>query len=306
MDLRRLDLNLLLVFDALMLEGGVTAAARRLKLSQPTVSVALAKLRTALNDELFIRSGGAMRPTARALRLHDPVRRIIETVVEEILPAEQFDPAAARRPFTFCLSDVGEMVFLPPIMQGLRETAPHAPVVSVSLRPAELRAALEAGQVDLAIGYFPDLEGGIFQQALFEHAFVCLARHDHPRIAGKLTLETFMALDHLVVSAEGRSQEIFERVMLTRGDSRRVALRTPHFLSAPLIVGETDVITIVPKAVGLAWAARGSLRILEPPLPIPPIPLKQFWHRRFHDDARLSWLRSFIAERFVGRDPSAT
>jgi DNA-binding transcriptional LysR family regulator len=303
MDIRRLDLNLLLVLDALFDEGSVTGAARRLKLSQPTVSLSLGRLRQALGDELFVRTPRGMSPTPRADRLRKPVRQIIETVVEEILPVEHFDPATAQRPFTFCLSDIGEMTFLPRIIERLRVEAPHVCVASVSLRPRELTESLEDGRVDLAIGYFPDLEAGIHQQGLFDHSFVCLARRAHPKIGKTFDIAQFLALDHLVVSAEGRSQEIFERAMVDRGASRRIVLRTPHFMSAPLLVAGSDMITTVPRAVGMAWAAQADLQLLEPPMDIPAIPLKQFWHRRFNDDRRLVWLRGLVADLFLGRDP---
>lgn len=305
MDIQRIDLNLLLVFDALYDTGSATAAAKRLKLSQPTVSVALGKLRATLDDELFVRSANGMSPTPRAQRLREPVRRLLDLVANEILPSERYDPTRASRPFTICLSDVGEMVFLPALMQKIQAIAPSTPVVSVSLRPQELTQALETGQVDLALGYFPDLDAGIIQQGLFEHAFVCLARRGHPQVhAGEVSLQAFLQLDHLVVSADGRSQEIFERVMQARRDERHVSLRTPHFMSAPLIIAKSDMVTTVPKAVGAVWAARANLQMFQPPMPVPPIPLKQFWHRRFNDDPRLCWLRGLVQELFLGRDPS--
>jgi DNA-binding transcriptional LysR family regulator len=300
MDLRRLDLNLLLVLDALFDEQSVTGAARRLKLSQPTVSVSLAKLRATLDDELFIRGATGMTPTPRALRLREPVRRIIETVIGEILPAERFDPLTAQRPFTLCLSDIGEMIFLPKLIDHLRQACPQAQVVSVSMRPDELAQALEAGQVDLALGYFPDLKAGIHQQGLFDHAFTCLMRRDHPGARdGRVDWETFLSLDHMVVSAEGRSQEIFERAMQAQNASRRIALRTPHF-----IIAKSEMVITVPRAVGQVWAERADLQLLDPPIAIPPIPLKQFWHRRFNEDGRLAWLRATIADLFLGRDPA--
>lgn len=305
MDLRRLDLNLLLVLDALFDEQSVTGAARRLKLSQPTVSVSLAKLRTALDDELFVRGANGMAPTPRALRLREPVRRIIDTVIGEILPAERFDPLTVQRPFTLSLSDIGEMIFLPKLINHLRQACPNAQVISVSLRPDELAQALETGQVDLALGYFPDLKAGIHQQGLFDHAFTCLVRRGHPRVArGRLDWETFLALDHMVVSAEGRSQEIFERTMQGQSATRRIALRTPHFMSAPLIIAKSEMVITVPRAVGQVWAERADLQLLDPPIEIPAIPLKQFWHRRFNEDGRLAWLRTIVANLFLGRDPS--
>lgn len=304
MDIRHLDLNLLVVLDALFDEGTVTGAAQRLGLSQPAVSFALNKLRRLFADDLFIRGAAGMMPTPRALGLREPVRRTIGIIRSEIMPAKGFDPAVGRHTFTLCLSDIGEMTFLPGLLARLRLIAPATSIVSVTMRPAELSVALEGGEVDLAVGYFPDLQTGIQQQALFEHPFVCLARRGNPLLADGLSLEAFLAADHLVVAQQGRSQEIFETALAARGLRRRVAVRTPHFMSAPLIIAGTDMLTTIPRAVGVVWARSLDLQLLPPPLDIPMIPLKQFWHRRFQAEARHRWLRELVASLYVGKDPT--
>lgn len=304
MDFRHFDLNLIVVLDALLDERSVTGAARRLKTSQPTVSFSLQKLRDILGDPLFIRTARGMEPTPRALEMRDAVRSVLATVEDQLLSARTFDPATSDIPVTVSTSDVGELVFLPKLLRHLRAIAPQMTVRSVTMGPQRLAEALAGGQVDLALGYFPDLAGGIYQQGLFEHPFACLVRGDHPTIGSTLSLEEFVQAEHAVVNAEGRSQEIFENEMQARGIHRRIALSTPHFMGMPLLIATSDLIVTVPKAVATAWIGRANLKMLPPPVTVPPIALKQFWHRRFHADPRGVWLRGVIADLFMGHDPS--
>ncbi len=305
MDLRRLDLNLLLLLDALFEERNVTAVAKRLQLSQPTVSFSLNKLRAFFEDELFIRTATGMQPTDRALRLQDPVHRVIQTIRTEVLRPTAFDPSTVERMFTLSMSDLGELVILPPLMERLRRLAPRVTLRSVSIPPEDLSAALANGEVDLAIGYFPDLKGAaLYQQALFEHPFVCLAGRDHPTIGDRLTLAEFLEAEHIVVSQAGRSQEIFEKAMQERGLSRRIMLRSPHFMSVPLLIATSNLIAIVPRALGVSYAGLCPLKLLEPPLEIPLIQIKQFWHRRAHEDAAVAWMRELSAALFLRNDPT--
>jgi DNA-binding transcriptional LysR family regulator len=172
--------------------------------------------------------------------------------------------------------------------------------------PVELQAAMANGLIDIALGYFPDLIGaGFYQQKLFEHQFTCLVRRDHPTIDYDMTLDEFLAADHAVVAQEGRSQEIFERRMSELNLDRRILLRSPHFMSVPLLVATSDMITVVPRAVGVLYARLASLKLVEPPIEIPPIEIKQFWHRRVHNDPGVVWLRKVIARLFLQRDSSA-
>lgn len=305
MNYREIDLNLLLILDAMFDLGSTTLVAQRLQISQPTVSFSLAKLRETFGDELFVRHGASMEPTARAEAIRDPVRRVIETVRFEILRDRAFDPLASDRTFSLSVSDVGELVFLPSLLERLRTLAPRANVRCLTLRPEELRDAMKAGVVDLAVGYFPDLTGeGFFQQTLFTHAFTCLVSANHPTIGESLTLEQFLAAEHIVVMQDGRSQEIAERRMAEMKLPRRIALLSPHFMSVPHIVATTEYISIVPRAVGRAFLRTGTLKLIEPPFTIPAIELRQHWHRRVHTDPAIVWLRGVLAKLYLNRDPA--
>lgn len=306
MDFRGLDLNLLLVLNVLHAERSATRAARRLNVSQPTISFSLNKLREHFDDDLFVRHGAAMTPTPLAERLAEPVDRIITAIGEEVLRDWRFDPRTTERTFSFSMSDIGELVFLPPLLAALREEAPQARVRCLSMPPDALQEELASGSIDIALGYFPDLVGpGMYQQGLFLHPFTCLVREDHPLIGDTITMEQFLAADHAVVSEKGRSQEIAERRIADMRLGRRVVLHSPHFMSVPLIVANSDIVSIVPRAVGQAYARNARLKLVEPPMPIPQIELKQFWHSRVHNDSAVVWLRVLIARLYLGRDPSA-
>jgi DNA-binding transcriptional LysR family regulator len=304
--MRQLDLNLLLVLHALFEERSVTAVARRLQVSQPTVSLSLSKLRDFFHDELFVRHGGKMQPTPFVEMIYESVRTIIETINKEVLREHDFDPLVTDRTFSLSTSDLGELVFLPKILEALRVAAPRACVRCLAMPPVELQAAMANGAVDLALGYFPDLIGaGFYQQKLFEHSFTCLVRRDHPTIDHDMTLDQFLAADHAVVAPEGRSQEIFERRMSELNLERRIALRSPHITTVPLLVATSDLITVVPRAVGLLYARFASLKLVDPPISIPPIEIKQVWHRRVHNDPGVVWLRKLVAQLFLHQDSSA-
>lgn len=297
---RDLDLNLLHVAVALLDAGSVTRAAEALGMSQPAVSGALARLRRHFGDPLFVRAPVGMAPTPRGAQVADTARAILRTVDEKLRPDLAFEPARRHRPFTFALSDVGEIVFLPRLVESLVAASPDTPVRSVSLRPAALAAALEAGDVDLAIGYFPDLKtADFFQQRLFTHRFVCLLRDGHPLARQPLSLGDFLAAQHVVVQSEGRSQEIFETWLEAQGLTRRVAVYTPHFLGVRRLVASSDLIATVPHALGAEHARPGhGIRVVAPPFAPPRIELRQHWHRKAHKDARSVWLRALVSGLF--------
>jgi DNA-binding transcriptional LysR family regulator len=294
------DLNLLRIAVALYDEHSVTRAALKLQMSQPSVSTALKRLRSSVGDPLFLRTAAAMTPTPRAHSLVAEARGILARVEEGVLAEVPFDPSAEGVTFSIALSDVGEMVFLPRILERVKTLAPRASVRSVSAPPAQLESALEGGEVDLAVGYFPDLRKSNFvQQRLFNHYFVCLLRADHPVRGERLTMEQFLRLEHAVVHAEGRSSEILEDYLKRRKIHRKVALHTPHFMSLPMIIARSDLVATVPHAIGMYWSGPGTrIRALRPPFDVPAIALRQHWHRRFQNDARNKWLRAIVRELF--------
>lgn len=297
---RKLDLNLLNILATLLESTSASEAAGKLGVSQSTVSEALAKLRLHFDDALFVRTAPGMTPTPRGAEVASAARDILRQINERLRPKVKFDPAQSHPPFTFALSDVGEIVFLPRLVRTLAKMAPGTTVRSVTLRPAELEQALESGEVDLAIGYFPDLRAAdFFQQLLFVHHFVCLLRADHPVQGNRLTTAEYLSLEHAVVQSEGRSQEIFERYLATHGLHRRVAVVTPHFLSIARLIAQSDMVVAVPHAIGIAYGnALHNLKVIDPPFESPRIDLRQHWHRRLHKDARNVWLRGVVSELF--------
>lgn len=254
---------------------------------------------------MFVRTRTGMHPTPFAQSLKGAVSKVVEVVRTEIFCERGFDPATSTRHFIFSTSDIGELVFLPLLLRAAAESAPGVTFQCVVKPPRELGMALATGAVDLALGYFPDLGGaGFYEQRLFDHSFTSVVRRDHPEVGAQLTLKQFLALDHIVVEQEGRSQEIFEKRMAELGLQRRVVLRSPHFMSVPLLIAKSDMVTTVPYAVGHAYAGLGGCRLLEPPIDIPRILLKQCWHDRVHQDAGAVWLRQLISRLFLNHDPT--
>ena len=298
---RHFDIHLLEIALALLEERSVSKVAVRLRMSQPAISTALARLRSAFNDPLFVRTPRGMEPTPRAQALVGPAREIMLRADRELFADLRFDPATTDVTFTFALSDVGEMVFLPRVIERLQRLAPNASVRSVTPAPGELRYGLETGEIDLAIGYFPDLvKGNFYQQRLFTHHFTCLLRADHPIRGRKLTQKQFMELKHVSVRAEGRSQELFERFLVSKGLHRQIILYTPHFMSLPMIIARSDLAATVPHAIGIYYSkALANIKMMSLPMAdVPQIVLRQHWHRRFHKDPRSQWLRKLMAELF--------
>jgi DNA-binding transcriptional LysR family regulator len=295
------DLNLLPIALAIFEERSVSAAARRLSMSQPAVSVALNKLRRALGDPLFVRTSHGMEPTPRALTLITPTRDILQRLQTDVLASAEFNPATTTRNFTIALSDIGEMTFLPKVLERFRRDAPSASVTSVSMSPLELNAALENGEVDLAVGYFPDLKNrNLFQQRLFSHDVICLLRADHPIRSRQISMAQFLQLGHAVIKAEGRSQELFEQLLIRKKIERRIVLSTPHFMSIPFLIASSDLVVTVPRAVGESFARFANIRLVEPPLDIPSFDLRQHWHRKYNKDGANGWLRAILADMFSG------
>ncbi len=301
--IQQLDLNLLYVLVALEKKRSVSAAALMLEKSQPAVSSALAKLRGFFNDPLFVRSGNSMQPTPRATTLIEAAREVLERVGTDIVATPTFDPKTSRQTISVALSDVGEVVFLPALLKDLRRAAPNALVRSVSVPAAAVAEGLETGSIDLAIGYFPDLkQSSFFQQALFTDTFASLMRADHPLTARKLTLKQYLQLDHAVVHAESRTEEVMERYLARKKIRRRVVLSTPHFASAPIIVAQSDLIATIPEPLARYFArVSANVRTVALPFDPPRIQLRQFWHRKFHHDQRNAWIRSRVCELFQKR-----
>ena len=298
---RSIDLNLLPVLVTIYEHGSVTAAAQHLGLSQSTISTALGKLRLRYGDPLFQRVGHGMQPTARMRGLIEPLREALSRVDGTFISEPVFNPRTTEHTFTFAMSDLGEMVFMPKILRRIREFAPRAFVRSVAASATHIERGLETGQIDLAVGYFPDLrEKSFMERHLFFHHFVSLLRANHPITASNLSMSQFLSLEHAVVYGAGRTYEIFERYLKSKKIHRRIVLETPHFMSIPSIISQSDLIVTVPHAVGVfVRSVHMNIRIAQPPMRTPRIDLKIHWHRNFQRDTKNKWLRDVVAGLFT-------
>ena len=298
---RSIDLNLLPVLVKIHELGSVSAAATQLGMSQSAASMALAKLREKYGDPLFLRVGHGMQPTARMRTLFEPLRESLSRVESTLLTERSFTPRTAHDTFTLAMSDLGEMVFMPKIVRRIRQLAPHSAVRSVASSAAEIGRGLESGEIDLAVGYFPDLrEKSFMERHLFFHHFICLLRANHPIASQSLSLPQFLSLEHAVVDGAGRTYEMFERFLRAKKISRRIVLRTPHFMTIPFVISQSDLVVTVPHAVGTFVKGMNlNLRIAQPPLRAPRIDLKMHWHRNFQRDARSRWLREIVSALFT-------
>jgi DNA-binding transcriptional LysR family regulator len=298
LDLRRLDLNLLLVLDALFEEGSITRVGQRLQMSQPTVSSALGKLRSVLGDELFLRSSGVMRPTDRALQLRAPVAAVLQSIRVDILAYAGFNPDTEQGVFTIGLSDIGELEFVPGLVERLAERAPGASLRTILCDPNRLAEAMEAGEVDLAIGYLPDLNTAVFkQQVLFHHGYVCVVRRDHPTLSDGITLDQYFEAHHVIVAQDTRFHDLTELALAhIPGRRRKVTLTMSHYVNVSFIASRSDLVATIPRPLGLRDSAIYPLAVFETPFDIPPVEVKQVWHRRFDASPRVVWLRNLVAE----------
>jgi DNA-binding transcriptional LysR family regulator len=293
-------LNLLPIAVAVAKTRSVTRAAQQLGMSQSAVSTALARLRGSMRDPLFVRTGRGMEPTPRAEALVNAAQDILMRVRDDLLRSDTFDAASSDATLAFALTDIGDMVILPRIFSALRAEAPRMKVTSFSAPPAQIESGLEAGSIDLGVGFFPDLnKRNYYQQRLYTNSFVCLLRADHPIEGHRLTLKQFLALDHAVVQAEGRSLEFFEQVLSRRRIRRNIVLRTPHITSIPFVIAQSDLVVTVPLPVATSFVRLANIKMIRPPIPVPRLEIRQYWHRKFHDDARNRWLRALVARLFV-------
>ncbi|MCI2809803.1 LysR family transcriptional regulator [Eoetvoesiella caeni] len=297
--IKDLDFKLLAVFDAVFETQSVTVAGKRIGLSQPAMSYSLTRLRAVFGDPLFIRVDNCMRPTPRALELAPAVKRVMDVLQGELLGGAGFDPATSTRQFELCMSDIGELYFLPGLARGMWAQSPGSTLRTRSMAIGELVAKMEEGGVDLAVGYYPDLDkGGFYQQLLFESVFVCIASSDNRALDKGLSLQTYKSAPHVAVAYEGRSQEMIDRHLMQMKIERRVVLSVPHFLSLAEIVPQTDVIATVPREAALQLAKSGRIRVHDLPVAAPGFPLMQFWHKRNHADPASQWLRTVVRQAF--------
>ncbi|HZZ30845.1 MAG TPA: LysR family transcriptional regulator [Phenylobacterium sp.] len=292
MNWRSIDLNLLVVFDAVMRERNVTRAGRLIGLSQPAMSHALNRLRFMLGDELFVRTPEGMRPTPRAEWLAEPLRNALSEVQLALEPLA-FDPEASDRSFTIGVNNFAAVVIGPPLVAAACGAAAG---VRLDMRPSgtlDIANALDRGDVDLAVGGLASPGERFRSELLLEDPFVLVMRRGHPASRSELTAQTLAALPYLEISSSGEDTAFLDRWLATSGLARRVAVRAPY-LSAHTILAESDFVTIFSRRVAQVFTGNHALEFHEPAFDSPKVRTHMLWHRRLDGHPAHRWLRDHV------------
>ncbi|MBM1182569.1 MULTISPECIES: LysR family transcriptional regulator [Pseudomonas] len=303
--LRNIDLNLLVVLDALLTEKHVTRTGARLHLSQPAISHSLSKLRVLLDDPILIRQGSEVVLSALAQNLQAPLKEILSQI--EILLGKSIDfvPANSHRTFRLAMSDYGAAIVLPKLLRQLRADAPNTTLVVTQDSRHGMLEQIAQGKIDLALGVFPNLSADISSEVLFEETFSCLLDRSTLPANGQLDLDNYLLRPHISVSVDGCSNGEIDRLLRDEGLQRRIAVSVPHWRTAPSMISNTDLIlTVATRTLDNALLDE-ELVSLSPPLPIPPFPFVQLWHNRFGEDPAHRWLREQVRQ-VVGHAAPAT
>lgn len=297
MNLRGIDLNLLVILDALLREGGVTGAARRLNLTQPAVSVALSRARALFGDPILVRSGGSMRPTPLAEHLAPRLADALAGVATSFDP-QAFHPGTSTRKFLLTISDLAELLLLPGLMADIRRLALHLALTLRSIDGLPLATAeARDGQIDLTIGSMPRPDGPFEDAILFEDDFVIVARAGHPAFLRKIGIAAFGALPQALVAPQGRTLAgPIDDALAERGLQRFIALSLTHFSALPEVLLQSDLVTCIPRALHAVPNFKDRLVAHALPFPSPRYSLRMVWHRRHTADPGHLWLRELVCE----------
>ena len=291
-----LDLNLVVVLDALLAHGNVTQAAKAVGITQPAASRALGRLRDLYRDPLLVRSGRTMVLTPRAIALKPAVTRALAEIYQGIVGDDAFEPRTTRRTFTLGSADYGFALMCGPLLAKLAEAAP---LVTLEMQTApNLLDMVDAGTFDAALVVQRSDRSGHGSVRLFDDDYLCMVRRDHPKVKSRLDLETYLALEHLVVAPSGSPGSTVDAVLARKGLARHIAMRIPSFLAAPIVVAQSDLVSTGPRKLATMHARHHAIRLVEPPkaLDLPGFSLRLAWHHRFDEDPAHRWLRGLVGE----------
>ncbi len=300
-----LDLNLLRVFDAVMTEQNLTRAANLLAMTQPAVSNALRRLRDTLHDELVIRTAHGVKPTPRAEELWPTVRRALSDL-EAVIAPETFDVSRAQNTFRMAMVDATAALWLPSLVRTIMREAPHIKMRMMPLTTRDPRAMLLRADIDLAVGFFPgvtaQLADGqstvktqISHERLYTGKYVCVMGKNNPLAKTELTLDSYCAADHLLVSLSGRPHAVIDDVLISMNRSRKILLTVNQFFSAGRIVASSDLITVLPRHLIAATGMTEALIVKELPFPTPEEHVDMLWHERDARNPAHKWLRTLFS-----------
>jgi DNA-binding transcriptional LysR family regulator len=295
---QRLDLNLLVVFDAIYKCRNLTAAGRELGLSQPAVSHALGRLRSTFRDPLFVRLPRGLQPTPLASEIAPAVVQGL-AVLRGSLERDTFEPARSSRIFNIAQGDIAEAVHLPPLLREMRKAAPEVRLHTFEVPGGRLRDALGDGEADFATGDYV-LGAGCRESLLYRSEYVCVVRTGHPTVTTQLTLKQFKNLRHILVNPRGAAQHgaIVERALSRRDVAARIAVEVSHFNGVVALITSSDMIATVPRRLAETMKQFASIQVLPAPVTLPKIKISLYWHERFHRDAGSAWLRNIYLHLF--------
>jgi DNA-binding transcriptional LysR family regulator len=298
-DLRLRDLR---VLSVVLQEHNLTRAAEVLDTTQPSISKVLARLRGHFGDPLFIRNGNAMHPTPRAIEIAGPLRGLLAASDSLSISQPSFDAENSHRVFRLLVTDVGMIVFLPPLMSRMASEGPKLSLHAVPLDSRHFESKLETGEADLALGAFPKAPRGLRRQRLYSSSWLSVARKDHPRAATLRTRAGFRSARHIIVMASDTghaSHQMAQQALEAEIAPDSVLLRLSSFNAAAIVASRTDGIATVPANVASLFAEQLGLMTFRPPIPLPAVEIAQYWHERYHRDPGHRWLRSVSFNLFA-------
>lgn len=302
MHLHRIDLNLLVVLDAIFSEGGITKAGEKLHLTQPAISHALGRLRELFGDPLFVREGRRMVPTPLARSLMQPVRRALHSLEVTLNEVQQFDPATTQRHFNIAVRDVLEATVLPPLMARVATEAPSIDISAIRTDRRTLESELAAGSLDAALDILLPLSEDVRHQRISVDRLVVVARKHHPATTKKFDLAAYLRAHHVLVSSRRSGPGLEDAELNRQGFKRRIRLRCQHYFAACRVVSETDLLLTMPERYARIANRQYGNQILPFPMGMPSMDAYLYWHASVDKEPASRWLR----EQLIATVESAT
>jgi DNA-binding transcriptional LysR family regulator len=297
-----LRLHDLKTLSVVLRERNLTRAAELLDTTQPAISKILARLRAHFGDPLVIRNGHAMQLTPKAVEMIESLRNLLVASDGLYAATPAFDPRTSERAFKLLVTDVGTIVFLPPLLTRLASNGERLSLRAVPFDSKHFEAKLESGEADLALGAFPGAPGGLRRQRLYLSSYLSVARRNHPKLARLRTPAGFRAAQHIIVMASDlghAAHHMAQHALEAEIAPQRVLLRLSSFIAATIVASRTDGIATVPENVALHLAEQLGLATFRPAIPLPPFEIAQYWHERCHRDPGHRWLRAASFDLFA-------
>jgi len=293
-DLRDVDLNLLVAFEALMQTRSVTKAAEQLRVGQPSASHALKRLRDLLDDPLFVRTPAGMTPTPRALALAEPIRAILTNIQTTLFAGPSFDPSRETRIFRIGATDYAQSVIADPLLSVLQKHAPGCRLILTATDCGVAGRSLERGEIDLAVGAFPEVVSATHRSVLYRERYECVFDAKACKVRGPISRAQWLALPHIIMSTRGDYSGPLDDVLKAFGERRDVTVSTPNFLAIPYLLQGKPLVAALPTRLAKTCRARLGLATCAVPFDTPEFDVTMIWNARTANEPGASWLRDQI------------